>query len=75
MVGAVSQISSYGQGSAAPAHDDEPVEKMPPYQKVGYAERIIETFYVDSVASDEMVQKAIEVSKKLLNQSHNTAYP
>ena len=71
MVGAVSQISSYGQGSAAPAHDDEPVEKMPPYQKVGYAERIIETFYVDSVASDEMVQKAIEAMLHTLDP-HST---
>ena len=40
------------------ASDDSPMA-MPGYQKLGYAEKIIESFYVDSVAPDKLVEEAI----------------
>ncbi len=51
-----SQISALGRKTGQSS--EGPLE-MPAYQKLGYAERIIESFYVDSVKPDELVEEAI----------------
>lgn len=51
-----SQISALGRKTDQ--FSEGPLE-MPAYQKLGYAERIIESFYVDSVKPDELVEEAI----------------
>lgn len=54
LIGASGQL----RGAQPQPSSDAPTE-MPAYQKLGYAERIIESFYVDSVASDKLVEEAI----------------
>ena len=44
-----------------------PIREFPPFQKLAYAERLIENYYVDSVNGDKLAQEAIVAMLKTLD--------
>lgn len=75
-IAASAQFSGFGARPAAP-QPANPAEQgqLPPYQKLGYAERIIETFYVDSVKPDELVEDGIVAMLKTLDPHSSYSNP
>lgn len=54
--------------------DEQPV-KLPPAQKLGFAEKIIESYYVDSVNPDRLVEDAIVAMLKNLDPHSSYTNP
>ena len=59
LTGAALLGASWQLRGAQPQPSSDGPDEMPAYQKLGYAERIIESFYVDSVAPGKLVEEAI----------------
>ena len=58
-----------------PGNQRQEMPQLPPDQKLRYAEKVIETYYVDSVNSDKVVTEAINAMLKTLDPHSSYSDP